>query len=163
MKTKKLVVSAVVAALYAGMTLALAPISYGAIQLRISEAFCVLPFLIPETALGLFAGCILANLLTGNIFDVIFGSLATLLAGLSTAWIGKKAPANSGLCTARLIALLPPVLFNGLIIGAVLAKAYGIGHFWLCAGQIALSEALVVYIIGLPLLLFLSKKENLYK
>lgn len=163
MKTKKLVVSAVAAALYAGLTIALAPISYGAIQLRISEALCVFPFLIPETALGLFAGCMLANLLTGNVFDIIFGSLATLLAGLVTAWVGKRAPQGLKLRMTHFIALLPPVLFNGLIIGAVLSKAYGIGHFWLCAGQIALSEALVVYIIGLPLLLFLSKKENLYK
>lgn len=161
--TKKLTISAVVAAIYAGLTIALAPVSYGALQLRVSEALCVLPFLIPETALGLFVGCLLANLITGNIFDIVFGSIATLLAGLLTAWIGKKTAPNSELRTAHFIALLPPVLFNGMIIGAVLAKAYGIGHFWLCAGQIALSEALVVYIIGLPLLLFLSKKENLYK
>lgn len=161
--TKKLTISAVVAAIYAGLTIALAPVSYGALQLRVSEALCVLPFLIPETALGLFAGCMLANLLTGNIFDIVFGSLATLLAGLLTAWIGKKTSPNSELRTVRLIALLPPVLFNGMIIGAVLAKAYGIGHFWLCAGQVALSEALVMYLIGLPLLIWLSKKGDFLK
>jgi len=160
MKTKRLVISAIVAALYAGLTIALAPISYGAVQLRVSEALCVLPFLIPEASLGLFAGCLLANLMTGNIFDVIFGSIATLLAGLLTARAGKL---NSNIRAARLVALLPPVICNGLIVGAVLSKAYGIGHFWICAGQVALSEALVMYIISLTLLIFLSKKENLYK
>ena len=150
--TRKLVVSAVTAALYAGLTIALAPISYGAIQFRVAEALCVLPFLIPETALGLFVGCLLANLMTGNVVDIIFGSLATLLAGVITSKM--KRPWQ---------ACLPPILCNAMIVGAVLSEAYGIGNFWICAGQVGLSEALVMFILGLPLLMWLSKKENLYK
>ena len=89
-KIRVLCTAAVTGAAYAVMTIALAPISYGALQFRVSEVLCILPFFIPGTVWGLFAGCILANLLTGNIFDIIFGSLATLLAGLCTAAFGKR-------------------------------------------------------------------------
>ena len=84
----RLAVSAVVAAAYAALTVALAPISYGAVQFRVSEALTALPFLMPSTVWGIFAGCILANLFTGNLFDIVFGSLATLGAALTTAYFG---------------------------------------------------------------------------
>ena len=82
--TRKLAAAAVTGAAYAALTMLLAPISYGAIQCRVSEVLCILPFFIPCTAWGLFAGCAIANLLSAaGIFDVVFGSLATLLAALS--------------------------------------------------------------------------------
>ena len=68
-RTLKLAVSAVIAALYAALTIALAPISYGPLQFRVSEALTVIPFLIPGTVWGLFIGCILANLYTGSVLD----------------------------------------------------------------------------------------------
>ena len=81
--TRKLAAAAVTGAAYAALTMLLAPISYGAIQCRVSEVLCILPFFIPCTAWGLFAGCAIANLLSAaGIFDVVFGSLATLLAAL---------------------------------------------------------------------------------
>ena len=83
--TRKLAAAAVTGAAYAALTMLLAPISYGAIQCRVSEVLCILPFFIPCTAWGLFAGCAIANLLSAaGIFDVVFGSLATLLAALCT-------------------------------------------------------------------------------
>ena len=88
--TRKLTAAAVTGAAYAALTMLLAPISYGAIQCRVSEVLCILPFFIPCTAWGLFAGCAIANLLSAaGIFDVVFGSLATLLAALCTAWLGR--------------------------------------------------------------------------
>ena len=88
--TRKLAAAAVTGAAYAALTMLLAPISYGAIQCRVSEVLCILPFFIPCTAWGLFAGCAIANLLSAaGIFDVVFGSLATLLAALCTAWLGR--------------------------------------------------------------------------
>ena len=79
----KLVRGAAVAALYALFTLAIAPISSGLMQLRLSEGLCVLPYFAPEMAIGLFVGCAAANMLTGAMwFDVVFGSLATLIAAL---------------------------------------------------------------------------------
>jgi uncharacterized membrane protein len=85
--TRKLAAAAVTGAAYAALTMLLAPISYGAIQCRVSEVLCILPFFIPCTAWGLFAGCAIANLLSAaGIFDVVFGSLATLLAAPSVAY-----------------------------------------------------------------------------
>ena len=96
------------------------------------------------------AVCRLYNIqhITGNIFDIIFGSLATLLAGLCTSRIRNKFMACS-----------MPVVFNALIVGAVLAYGYGMGNFPLCAVTIAASEAIVMYALGLPLMILVDKKN----
>ena len=74
--TKSMTRIALFAAVYAALTIALAPISYGPVQFRVSEAMTVLPALFPEAAPGLFIGCFIANLFGGNgALDVIFGSL----------------------------------------------------------------------------------------
>ena len=69
---RSITAAAIVGAAYAALTMLLAPISYGAIQVRVSEALCILPYFLPCTAWGLFAGCAIANVLTGNLFDIIF-------------------------------------------------------------------------------------------
>ena len=85
--THKLVSAAVVGALYAVLTLVLAPISYGLVQCRVSEALCILPFFMPHTAWGLFFGCAVANIASAaGLPDIIFGSLATLISCLCIAW-----------------------------------------------------------------------------
>lgn len=89
---KKLVYPALAGAVYAALTMVLAPISYGGVQLRVSEVLCMLPFFLPETAVGLFLGCALANTISAaGLLDIVFGSLATLLAGLLTAAAGRRA------------------------------------------------------------------------
>ena len=118
--TLKLATAAVVGACYAVLTMILAPISYGAVQFRVSEALCILPFFMPCTAWGLFGGCIIANLLTGNIFDIVFGSLATLAAALITAEIGRRGH-DLG---RKILACLMPVLFNAVIIGIEIAVMF---------------------------------------
>ena len=142
--------------------MALAPISYGAIQLRVSEVLCILPYFMPCTAWGLFIGCAVANLLTGNIFDIVFGSLATLAAALLTAALGRRKHtlANSAL------ACLMPVVFNALIVGAVITAAYEgmnlfqhFGVFAMNAAYVGLGEAIVLYVLGLPLMRYLPGKK----
>ena len=98
----------------------------GAIQVRISEALCVLPFFTPAAIPGLFLGCLISNLLTGRIiWDVIFGSLATLLGALGT-WLltGRAGKAPSSRKTKKWLAPLPPILANTLIVPFVLYYAY---------------------------------------
>ncbi len=161
--TRMITISAIVGAVYAVMTIALAPISYGPVQFRISEALCIMPYFIPSTAWGLYAGCILANLFTGNIFDIIFGSLATLFAGLVTTQMGRREHtlANSAAACAM------PVVFNAAIVGALQTWAYGIKEFadsdllsfavnalWVGFGELA-----VLYILGLPLTRWLPKQK----
>ena len=162
MRAHTLAAAAIVGAAYAVLTMALAPISYGAIQLRVSEILCILPYFMPCTAWGLFIGCAAANLLTGNIFDIIFGSLATLAAALLTAAIGKRKHtlANSAL------ACLMPVVFNALVVGAVITAAYEgmnlfqhFGVFALNAAYVGLGEAIVLYVLGLPLMRYLPGKK----
>ena len=160
---RSLAVSAIIAALYAVLTIVLAPISYGALQFRVSEALCIFPYLLPYTSWGLFVGCIIANLMTGNVFDIVFGSLATLLAALCTAAIGKK---NDTLKN-RLFACLMPVLFNAVIVSAVIVFAYNgtanLGAYLLCFVQIAVGEAGVLYLLGLPLIKFIGKSKVIEK
>ena len=88
MKAKKLVENALIAAVYTAAALLLAPISYGVLQFRVSEALTLLPFMRKDTVWGVTVGCLLANLLNPlgvNPLDVIFGTLATLIAALLTA------------------------------------------------------------------------------
>ena len=153
--TRKLAAAAVTGAAYAALTMLLAPISYGAIQCRVSEVLCILPFFIPCTAWGLFAGCAIANLLSAaGIFDVVFGSLATLLAALCTAWLGRGRGAQS-------------CVFNFVLVGAVLTWSltdavfpHLNASFWVFGGQVALGEVIVLGVLGLPLMRLLPRNPK---
>ena len=105
---------AVIAAVYVVVCLVLAPFSYGAVQVRVAEALCLLPVFGAEYIVGVTLGCFLANLLGSTVVvDVVFGTLATLLACLVTYKLrdirvkGLAIPAS-----------LPPVAFNMIIVGA---------------------------------------------
>ena len=84
LSVRKLARCGMVAALYVVLCMALQPFSYGAVQVRVAEAICLLPVFGAEYIFGVVLGCFLANLLGSTIVDVIFGTLATLLACLVT-------------------------------------------------------------------------------
>ena len=113
LSVRRLVRCAVIAAVYVVVCLVLAPFSYGAVQVRVSEALCLLPVFGAEYIVGVTLGCFLANLLGSTVVDVVFGTLATLLACLVTYKLrdirvkGLAIPAS-----------LPPVVFNMIIVGA---------------------------------------------
>ena len=119
MSVNRLVRCAVIAAVYVVVCLALAPFSYGAVQVRVAEALCLLPVFGAEYIVGVVLGCFLANLLGSTIVDVIFGTLATLLACLVTYKLRNVR--FKGLAIA---ASLPPVLFNAVIIGIEIAVMF---------------------------------------
>lgn len=153
---RRLVRGALIAAIYAVLCIVLQPISFSEIQFRVSEALTVLPILMPEAIPGLFIGCLVSNLIGGaGIMDIIFGSLATLIASLLT-YLLRKQPAW--------IALLPVVVVNGLIVGWVLNAAYG-APLLLSMCTVALGQAVVCYVLGLPLLHLFRKRipEKYYK
>ena len=153
---RRLVRGALIAAIYAVLCIVLQPISFSEIQFRVSEALTVLPILMPEAIPGLFIGCLVSNLIGGaGIMDIIFGSLATLIASLLT-YLLRKQPAW--------IALLPVVVVNGLIVGWVLNLAYG-APLLLSMCTVALGQAVVCYVLGLPLLHLFRKRipEKYYK
>ena len=116
---RKLVRCGVVAAIYVVLCMALQPLSYGAVQVRVAEALCLLPVFGAEYIAGVVLGCFLANLLGSTIVDVIFGTLATLLACLVTYKLRNIR--IKGLAVA---ASLPPVLFNAVIIGIEIAVMF---------------------------------------
>ena len=145
---RSLCMSAIIAALYAALTLLLAPISYGAIQCRVSEALTLLPLLLPQAIPGLFVGCLIANLYTGLITDIVFGSLATLLAAVGTYALRKK----------PLLAAACPVVSNGIIVGLVLSCSQGL-PVALTMAEVAAGELLAVA-LGFVLIAAL-KKANL--
>ncbi len=146
---KFLVRGALIAALYAALTIILEPISYGAIQCRISEALTLLPFFMPEAIPGLFVGCIVANFYGGfGIADIVFGSAATLLAAVCTS---KFSWGNIYLAAAY------PVIFNAIIIGTMLnlvtdAPLIATGIY------VGLGEAAACFLIGIPLTKILKSR-----
>ena len=151
MSVRDLARAAIIAAIYALLTIALAPISSGLIQCRVSEAMSVLPYFTFSAVPGLFIGCLLANLLTGApIYDVVFGSLATLLAAYLTYSLRKRLP--------KYLAPLPSVVINALVVGALLTYVYEVGvGYWVAAGYVAIGQAIACFVIGLPLMALLER------
>lgn len=160
--TQKLAFAAVVGAAYAALTLLLAPISFGLVQFRVSEALCILPAFVPSAAWGLWVGCALSNLLGGyGLIDIVFGSLATLLASLCIVAIAKGDRLSWLRC---ILVVLMPVVWNGPIIGAIIAFSSGapFGSGWLIfMAQIAVEEAGVMFALGLPLMRILPRSKRL--
>ena len=146
-KTMFIVRSAVIAALYAALTLALYPISFGAVQFRVSEALTLLPIVMPEAMPGLFVGCLVSNLIgSATPWDIIFGSLATLIAAILTYATRRN----------KILAAFWPVLCNTVIVGLVLALTLDLPVF-LTMGEVGLGELAVVYTVGMAMLAALKR------
>ena len=158
MKNKKayfITQAAVIAALYVVLTLFINAfdLASGAIQVRISEALTILPYFTPAAVPGLFIGCLLSNFMTGAaIWDIIFGSLATLIGAIGTYLLRKW----------KWCAPLPPILSNTIIIPFVLTYAYGIPggipFFMLTVGA---GEVLSCGVLGMILLFALQRYRNI--
>lgn len=162
-KTKNLVVAAVIAAVYTVLTIfpGLSMFSFGAIQFRVSEALCVLPIFTPAAIYGLTIGCFISNILSSaGPLDMVFGTLATLLATVCTYRMRKLHPA---------VAVIPPVLFNGVIVGFMITYFYTdtAGRFMevllFNMSTVALGELGVCYLLGLPLVKILKNHKNIFQ
>ncbi len=134
--------AAMIAAVYVVLTYFIAAfgLASGAIQVRISEALTILPVFTPAAIPGLFVGCLLANTLTGAvIWDIIFGSIATLLAAIMTYFLRGT----------KFLYTIPPVLTNAIIVPAVLIKAYGAEDaYWFLMITVAIGEIISVCGLG---------------
>lgn len=153
---------ALIAAIYAALTYAVAPLSFGATQFRISEALTVLPVFTPAAIPGLSIGCIIANI--GSPYgpiDIVLGSLATVLAALMT-----RLTRNIKFKNIPLLSLIFPTIFNGIIIGAEIMMftpgQAGIVGFFTSASGVALGEVVVCYTLGILLYIGLDK-TNVFK
>ncbi len=163
-KNKKMirfvVLNGLIAGLYVVFTLPFANIAYGPIQFRLAEVLTVFPAFSALTIPGVTLGCFIANLINPNNLgpvDIIGGTLATLIAGYFSWLIGKK---------KYPLGIIPPIVFNGLIVGGYLpfllvdegstvtAQAVGISML-----SVAGSEAVLLVVLGLPLIAVISKTK----
>ena len=152
MNTSSITRAAIIAALYILLSLAVQPIASGLVQCRISEALTILPVFTGAAVPGLFIGCLLFNLISGAVaYDVVFGSLATLLAALLTWRMARRG-------MPKWLLPLPSVVFNGLIVGALLVYAYGVPvSYPLAVLYVAAGQAVACYVLGMPLMLVLGR------
>jgi uncharacterized membrane protein len=145
-KTRFMVQAGLIAAIYVVITIAFAPFSYGPVQVRLSEMLTVLPFFTPAAIPGLFIGAMMANVYGGlGILDVVVGSSATLIAAVLTYKTSKK-----------FWAPMPPVLVNGVIIGAMLSYLFNLplGPTMIYVG---LGQIVACYGLGYPFILAIEK------
>lgn len=148
--------SAAIAGTYIALTFlsSLFGLSSGAIQVRLSEALCILPMFTPSAIPGLAIGCLLANLLTGCALpDIIFGSLATLIGAVFTRIFKEH----------RLLAVSSPILSNALIIPFVLKFAYGLGSsvFYFMT-TIFIGEVISCGVLGCLLIKAIKQRNDLF-
>ena len=154
-KTRYMTRAAVIAALYVVLTWfsALFGLSgQNLIQVRLSEALCILPYFTPAAVPGLTIGCLISNLLTGaHVLDTVFGTLATLLGAIGTRLLRKW----------RFLAPLPPILANTLIVPFVLRYAYMMVDVAMpiLFVTVAIGEILSVGVLGMLLLFALQKRR----
>lgn len=157
MKNKKvlfLTQAAMIAALYIVLTYFINAfnLASGAIQVRISEALTILPVFTPAAIPGLFVGCLLSNSLTGCMpFDILFGSLATLIGALGTRALRKH----------PWLAPLPPILANTIIVPFILSYVYHFeGSLPYFAVTVGIGEVLSCGVLGMILYFSLQKQAN---
>ncbi|MGI6073000.1 MAG: QueT transporter family protein [Lachnospiraceae bacterium] len=146
----------IIAAVYVVLTFVSAAmgLSSGVVQLRLSEALCILPCFTPAAILGLPLGCLLSNILTGGIiWDVVFGSLATLIGAVGTYMLRHR----------RFLASLPPIISNSVIIPFVLIRAYDVPVAYpLVLLSIMTGEFLSAGVLGQLLYGPLSRRTDLF-
>ncbi len=151
-RVRFITLSATIAALYVVLTLisAVFGLSSGAIQIRISEALCVLSFFTPAAIPGLTIGCLISNLLTGaNLLDVVFGTLATFIGVIGGYYLRKS----------KWLITLPTVLANTVIIPLVIVYGFGVTDMSLplIAFTVCLGELISATLLGSALLSVLKR------
>ncbi len=157
MQNRKLIFlaqAAMIAAIYVALTYVFAAFSFGEIQVRIAEALTILPAFTPAAIPGLFIGCLLGNLMGGAVLpDIVFGSLATLVGAFFTWRLRNSHP---------LLAPVPPILANTIVVPFVLRYAYGVElPIPLMMLTVGIGEVLSCGVLGLVLYYALRSKKDL--
>lgn len=150
-KTIFLTRCAVIAALYATLTLVLAPISYGPIQVRVSEALTILPLFYLESIPALAIGCFFANIVSGPV-DMVLGTIATLVAAVLTRFSKKI-----------YFGVFPPVILNALIVPAIfIINSVSSDAYYINMLTVGLGELISVVVLGTILYFVLKKSMTRY-
>ncbi len=155
LNSKKLANMGIISATYVAITLILMPISFGVVQVRLSEALAVLPLIFPESIIGLTIGCLISNLFGNGVIDVVFGTIATFLSAILTYLVGKKIK-NQVL--KFIVGAFFPVIINAIVVPFIFIltgsaeQTYIINFLAIFAGQV-----LAVYVVGTYLYFALKK------
>ncbi len=158
--SKKIARAGIIASLYVVLSLIAFPIANGAIQFRPSEGLCLLPLLYFESIPALFIGCIITNLILGGaVYDVLLGSLITLLSAICTFLFGRII---KNLPVKIAVSGLFPVLLNAFLLPLIWFLCYGKLQFIYIVQVVILiiSQSLSVYLLGTFLYLFLNKRNR---
>lgn len=144
---KRMSINAVVAALYVALTMISYPIAFGMVQVRVAEALVLLCFFRKDYIVGLTLGCLIANCFSFSPFDILFGTMATLISCIGIAYMKNL-----------LLASVIPVVVNGFVVGAEL---YFILEepFWLSVGFVALGEAIAIIVLGYTMFMIFGRKK----
>lgn len=163
---KFVALAGIIAALYIVLTYlcSLVGLSSYVIQVRLSEALCVLPYFTPAAIPGLFVGCIIANFISGSLaLDVVFGSLATL-AGAITAYFISKPIKKSGNKPLKILVSLPNVIANTIVVPFVLRYVYEFGDaMWFMFLTVGAGEIISTTIFGTILLFAFDKRQEIFR
>ena len=161
-RTTSLSICGIIAGLYFIICIAFYPLSYGGIQVRFAEALTVLPLFFGEAVWGITIGCLIANCFSQGVvvLDVVFGTLATLVSGVLTYFIGKKI---KNLKLRFFIGAFPPVIINAIVVPFTFLALLELKQlYFISLVQVFLGQAISIYIIGafiyFPLRRILDKK-----
>ena len=158
---RAIAVSAMIAAVYTAVSLALSLFSFGVMQIRVAEFLTLLPVLSPLGIYGVTVGCLLTNIV-GTVLgltmpvDILFGTLATAIAAVLSYLLR-----NVRIKRLAIPAALPPILINGLIIGLEwtwLSGSFQWDVFWTCAVSVAAGQIIPCLVLGVLLVWILEKK-----
>jgi uncharacterized membrane protein len=151
---KQMAQGGIIAVLYVILTFVFAPISFGAVQVRIAEALTILPLFTHAAVPGLFIGCLLANIFGGAIiWDVVFGSIATLIGAV----LGRMLRSN------RWLVPIPAVVSNAVIVPLVLYYGYGVNiPIPLLVLYIAIGEIAGCYVLGELLAEVIIRRKGMF-
>ena len=157
-KAKSLARAGIIASIYIVLTLIFYPISFGGMQVRVSEGLTLLPLIFPEAVFGLTIGCLIANLFGNGVLDIVFGTLATFISAVLTMYVGKRIK-NTAL--KIFVSGLFPVIINAIVIPfTFLVAIENVGVYIISAVQIFVGQAISVYLFGSPIYLFLKNKKR---
>lgn len=149
--TKSIARTGIIAAMYAACSLILAPFSYGTIQFRVAEMLTLTPVLFPEGIVGVTIGCLIANAFSPiGVFDLIFGTLITLVAAVLTMLLRKRI----------WLAALPPIVLNAVFLPLIWYIFAGEAGYWLNFVSILISQSVV---IGIAIPLAYRLKKDVFK
>ncbi len=157
---KRLIFASLIAAIYAAITYLCLGFSFTNIQFRIAEVLTILPCFTPTAIIGLTVGCFIANFASFNLFDLFFGTLATLISSVISYLLRNVKFKN-----IPFLSILSPVLINGIIIGLELSIFFTESNlsFPILALCVAFGEAVVCFGLGIPLYLILNKYKDIFK